>query len=399
MTTRHRRSSKFRSVHRNTLVRRGKDCSVDIDCKGTTGRAFVRWHHEKSRAIESRQIGRYIFTDNRGITMYDERGRQKSYRESACQRRERIRRQISKRRRDPFEPACEAVRCSYFFFLSLFPSLSTFCSNCVHQKCATLVGPWSSDQVEGAAIKIQRAYRSHRAILAFSLLEHRIKFSASQQARTTLSHLRAQAVDLGTLGALLDSEPILNQNSRVLRKAEAVTNILCRAIDRVALSEKVQRARVKWISEMNSGTTGGFDEPIAFTENDEEDSSDSDYEDLTHDVCLPKEREMVANNQADTSERLDDKPTWADVSSSGSDHSGSTEEYYEYGTGVPEDSDENVSNARRSAIISLCSGPRQKREWISQILTAPPLKKSARRASISKVPKLLTISEESELEA
>ncbi|KAL5524217.1 hypothetical protein ACEPAF_9357 [Sanghuangporus sanghuang] len=311
--------------------------------------------------------------DNRGINTYDERGRQKSYRESAYQRRERIRRQISKHRRDPLEPACKA-------------------------KCATLMGPWSSDQVE-AAIKIQRAYRIHRAILAFTLLEHRIKFSVSQQARTTLSHLRAQAVDIGILGALLDAEPILSQNSRILRKAETVTNILCRAIDRVALSEKVRGAGVKWVSEMSYGTTGGFDEPIPFTESDEEDSSDSDYEDLTHDVCHPKEREMEANNQAGTSEGLDDESKWADVSSPGSDHSGSTEEYYEYGTGVPEDSDEDVSKARRAAIISLCSGPRQKREWISQILTAPPLKKPARRASISKVPKLFTISEESESEA
>ncbi|KAL5519708.1 hypothetical protein ACEPAG_1368 [Sanghuangporus baumii] len=372
MTTRHHRSSKFRTVHRSTLVRRGKGCSVDIDCKGTIERAFMRRHHGKSRAIESRQFEGYVLIDKRGINTYDERGRQKLYGESAYQRRERMRRQISKRRRDTFEP-CEA-------------------------KYSTAMGPWSSDQVE-AAIKIQRAYRIHRAILAFTLLEHRINFSASQQARATLSHLRAQAVRLGTLRALLNDEPILNQNSRILRKAEAVTNMLCRAIDRVALSERVQRARVEWVSEMSYGTTGAFDEPIAFTGSDEEDSSDSDYEDLTHDICLSKKRDMEANVQAGASERIDDKSTWINVSSSGCDHSGSTEEYYEYGTGVPEDSDEDVSKARRAAIISLCSGPRQKREWISQILTAPPLKKRARRASISKVPKLLTISEEPEPEA
>ncbi|KAL5501913.1 hypothetical protein ACEPAH_9174 [Sanghuangporus vaninii] len=397
MTTWHRRSSKFRSVHRNILVRHAKDCSVDIDRKSTTGRAFMRRHHEKSHAIKSRHFGSYVPTDNRGIYTHDER-LQKSYRESAYQRRERIRRQISKRRRDSLEPTCKAVRCSYFFCLSFFPPLLALCSICVHQKCATPMRPWSSDQVE-AAVKIQRAYRIHRAILAFTLLEHRIKISASQHARTTLSHLRTQAVDLGILGALLDAESFLNQNSRILSKAEAVTNILCRAIDHAVLSEKMQGVRAKWVSEMSYRTTEGFDEPIAFTENDEEDSSDSDYEDLTHDICHPKKRDMEANDQAGSSEGFVDESTWADVSSSDSDHSGSTEEYYEYGTGVPEDSDEDVSKARRAAIISLCSGSRQKREWISQILTAPPLKKPARRASISKVPKLVTISEEPESEA
>ena len=256
--------------------------------------------------------------------------------------------------------------------------------------------PWFRKQVQ-AAVTIQRAYRAHRAVMAFEELDSRIKFAASQPVRMALTFLRARAADLGSLGALLDVDPHLNGDPRILRKAENVTKALSSAIDRATTIERAQRVQVMAADKRCSDLIGGAD---VFTDSDEDDSSDSDFEDVIHEAWKSKKKELQGTQGARSPDEMDDESIWEDVSSPGSDYLDSSEDYFEYGTGIPEGGEVDFSEARLAAIASLCSGSRQRREWISKILAAPPLKNpSRRRTSVSKVPKLLTISEEIEVEA
>ncbi|KAL5490701.1 hypothetical protein ACEPAI_5535 [Sanghuangporus weigelae] len=96
----------------------------------------------------------------------------------------------------------------------------------------------------GAAIKIQRAYRAHRAVLILSNFERRIveAFSPSRDARTALSYLRARSAEFAAMRSFMDVAPLVSDNARVKISLQNVSETIRRSIERAEKEERERQA-------------------------------------------------------------------------------------------------------------------------------------------------------------
>ncbi|KAL5512049.1 hypothetical protein ACEPAH_5268 [Sanghuangporus vaninii] len=95
-----------------------------------------------------------------------------------------------------------------------------------------------------AAIKIQRAYRAHRAVLILNNFERRIleASSPSRDARTTLSYLRARSAEFAAMRTFMDATPHVSDNARVRRSLQNVSETIRCSIERAEKEEGERKA-------------------------------------------------------------------------------------------------------------------------------------------------------------
>ncbi|KAL5528842.1 hypothetical protein ACEPAG_4816 [Sanghuangporus baumii] len=198
------------------------EVSLSVSSPGATSREH-RKHHAGLLMLE---FDKQAEVDRSGCTVFSRKGCLGSIHETEKMRQDRI--------------DC-ARRQKHVYRMSRERSPSQSASQDSSSSKTTLVQPHDRTR---AAIKIQRAYRAHRAVLILNNFERRIleAFSPSRDARTALSYLRARSAEFAAMRSFMDAAPNVSDNARVKRSLQNVSETIRHSIERAEKGEREHKA-------------------------------------------------------------------------------------------------------------------------------------------------------------
>ncbi|OCB91353.1 hypothetical protein A7U60_g1392 [Sanghuangporus baumii] len=171
-------------------------------------------------------FGKQAEVDRSGCTVYSRKGRLGSIHETAKMRQDRL--NCARRQKGGYRMSWEGS-----------PSQSAG-----QRSSSSETIPVRPHDRARAAIKIQRAYRAHRAVLILSNFERRIleAVGPARDARTTLSYLRARSAEFAAMRTFMDATPYVSDNARVKKSLQNVSETIRCSIERAEKEERERKA-------------------------------------------------------------------------------------------------------------------------------------------------------------
>ena len=210
-----------------------------------------------------------------------------------------------------------------------------------------------------ASIRIQRAYRAHRAVLILANLERRVReaFDPSRDSRTALSYLRARSAEFAAMRTFMDATRHVSDNVRVEEMIVRVEETIRGSVERAEQEERERETGATIVHVHGSGPASPTRSPTSPSRAD----------------AMRVFEKVHTSNTKTCASSSGELPVHREIAANGVDITHTT------------------SNVLRPGFI-------QNQKWITRLPTTnPPNRRRRRHSTVSKIPDLLTIPEDPEI--